>query len=70
MKFSHGKFEDDRELLLGMKEFNQRGRDLKMTEDEWVAVRMLSVINKRKKIDKYIYQALRNVFKDGGEKLQ
>ena len=27
---------------------------------------MLSIIKKRKKIDKFVYQALRNIVKDGG----
>ena len=38
MKFSHDQFEDDGELLLGMKELNQRRKYLSMTEDEWDAV--------------------------------
>ena len=33
--FKDDKFEDDAELLLGMREINQRQMDLKMTEDEW-----------------------------------
>ena len=37
-KFKDDQYEDDSELLLGMKELNQRRRELKMTEDEWVAV--------------------------------
>ena len=69
MKFSHDQFEDNGQLLLGMKELNQRRRDINMTEDQWVSVQMLSVIKKRKKIEKSIYQALRNVVKEGGEKV-
>ena len=49
-----------------MKELNQRRKDLKMTDNEWVSVWMLSIIKKRKKIDKFVYQALRNIVKDGG----
>ena len=67
MKFKDSQFEDDGELLLGMKEINQRRKDLKMTEDEWVAVWMLSIVKKRKKVDKFIYQALRDVVKVGGD---
>ena len=55
IRFRDDDFEDDGELLLGMKELNQRRRDLNMTEDKWVAVWMLSVVKKRKKIDKFIY---------------
>ena len=40
---------------------------LSMTDNEWVSVWMLSIIKRRKKIDKFVYQALRNVMKDGGE---
>ena len=65
--FRDDQYEDDGELLLGMKELNQRIRDLKMTDDEWVNVRMLSIVKKRKKVDKFIYQALRDVVKLGGE---
>ena len=67
MRFKDEQFEDDGELLLGMKELNQRRRDLKMTDDEWVTVWMLGIVKKRKKIDKFIYQALRDVVKLGGD---
>ena len=38
--FRDDQYDDDGELLLGMKEINQRRKDLKMTEDEWVAIWM------------------------------
>ena len=44
--FKDDKFEDDAELLLGMREINQRQKELKMTEDELVAVWMLGIIQK------------------------
>ena len=65
--FKDDRFEDGAELLLGMREFNQRRRELKMTEDEWVAVWMLGIIMKRKKLDKFVYQSLCDVVKAGGE---
>ena len=37
-----------------------------MTDDKWVAVWMFGIIKKRKRIDKYVYQSLRNVVKEGG----
>ena len=40
-----------------------------MTEDEWVPVWILGKVKKRKKIDKFICQALRNVIKEGGDKV-
>ena len=51
----------------GMKELNQRRKELKMTEDEWVAVWMLGIVKKRKRLDKFVYQALRDVVKVGGD---
>ena len=66
MRFRDDQFEDDRELLLGMKELNQRRKDLKMTDDEWVSAWMLRIIKKRKIIDKYAYQALRYIVKVSG----
>ena len=63
MKFRDDQFEDDGELLLGIKEINQRRKELPMTDNEWVAV---CIVKKRKRIDKFIYQALRNVVKEGG----
>ena len=41
-----------------MKEINQRRKELKMTEDEWVVTWMLGIVKKRKKLDKFAYQAL------------
>ena len=40
-KFRDNQYDDDGELLLGMKELNQRRKELKMTEDELGAVWML-----------------------------
>ena len=37
-----------------------------MTEDEWFAIWVLGNVNKRRRIDKFEYQALRNVVKEGG----
>ena len=52
-KFRYDQYDD--ELLLGMRELNQRRRELKMTEDGWVAVWMLSIIKKRERLDKFIF---------------
>ena len=38
-----------------------------MTEDEWVAVWMLNIVKKRKRIDKFIYQSLQDIVKVGGD---
>ena len=57
-KFKGEEYDDDGELLLVMKEINQRRKELKMTEDEWVATWMLCIVKKRKKLYKFGYQAL------------
>ena len=49
-----------------MKELNQRRKKLKMTEDKRVAVWMLGIVKKRKRLDKFVYQALWDVVKIGG----
>ena len=49
-KFRDNQYDDDGELLLGMKELNQRRRDLKMTEDELVVVCMLGVERKERNL--------------------
>ena len=67
MKFKDDSFEDDGELLLGIKELRQRKKEMKVTEDEWDAVWMLTIVKKRKKIDKFIFQALRDIVKQGGD---
>ena len=54
-KFKGNKYDDDEELLLGMKEINQRRKDLQMTEDEWVVTWMLGIVKKRKKLDNFAY---------------
>ena len=57
-KFKGNKDDNDGELLLGMKEINQRRKELKMTEDKWVVTWMLGIVKKRNKLDKFAYQAL------------
>ena len=38
-----------------------------MTEDKWVAVWILGIVKKRKRLDKFVYQALQDVMKVGGD---
>ena len=57
-KVKGNEYDDDGELLLGMKEINQRRKELKMTEDEWVVTWMLGIVKKRKKLDKFIIHIL------------
>ena len=50
-----------------MKELRQKKKDLNITEDEWNVVWMLTMVKKRKRIDRFIQQALRDVVKLGGD---
>ena len=38
-----------------------------MTVDEWVAIWMLNIVKKRKRLDKFVYQSLWDVVKVGGD---
>ena len=68
-KFKDDQYKDDRELLLGMRELNQRRKELNMTEDEWVSVWMLGIVKKRKRLDKFVYQSLRDIVKVRGDNI-
>ena len=57
-RFRDDQYENDGKLLLGIRELNQRRKELKMTEDEWVVTWMPSIVKRRKKLDKFAYQAL------------
>ena len=61
IKFKDDQFEDNGKLLLAMKELRWRKKDLNVTEDEWDAVWMLTIVKRRKRIDRFIHQALREV---------
>ena len=67
--FKDDQYGDDAELLLGMRELNQRRKGLKMAEDEQVTVWMIGIIKKREKLDKFVYQSLRDIVKAGGDNL-
>ena len=66
LKFKEDMFEEDDELILAMEEIDQRRKELKITEDEWFSVWMLGRVKKRKRMDNFEYQALRQVVKEGG----
>ena len=65
LKFKEDQYEDDGDLILAMKEINQRRKELKMMEDEWFAIWMLGNVRKRKIIDKIKYQSLWQIVKEG-----
>ena len=50
-----------------MEEINKRREELKVTEKEWFSVWMLGKVKKRKRMEAFQYQALREVVKEGGD---
>ena len=66
-KFREDQYEDDDELMLTMKELRQRRVELKMTFDEFHSVWMLQKLKKRKRIENFEIQALREIVKDTNE---
>ena len=65
-KFREDQYEDDDELILAMSELRQRRIDLKMSFDEFDSVWMLEKMRKRRKIENFELQSLRNEVKEGG----
>ena len=46
MRFKEDQYKDDGELIVSMKEINQRRKELKITEYEWIATWMLRIVKK------------------------
>ena len=67
LKFREDSYEEDNDLIMAMRELNQRRKELKMTYDEFFSVWMLGKIKKCTKMDGFEIQALREVVKAGGE---
>jgi len=67
LEFKEDKFEEEYELFLAMKEINQRRNELKISENEWFFTQILGCVKKRKMMDNFDYQSLRNVIKESGE---
>ena len=53
--------------MLAMSELRQRRVDLKMTFDEFYSILMLQKLKKRRKIENFELQALREVVKENSE---
>ena len=66
LKFREDQYEDDDEIIIAMKELRQRHVELKMTFDEFHSLWMLEKMKKRRKMENFEIQALRNVVKEGG----
>ena len=59
-------YEDDDELMLAMSELRKRRLDLKISFDEFHTVWMLLKLKKRKKMENYEIQTLREVVETNG----
>lgn len=66
-QFREDQYEDDDELMLAMSELRQRGVDLRITFDEFHSAWMLQKLKKRKKMENFELQALREVVKENSE---
>ena len=66
LKFREDQYEDYDELILAMKELRQSRIELKMNFEEFDAVWMLEKMRKRRKMENFEIQSLRNVVKEGG----
>ena len=67
MKFKEDDYEDDIDLMLAMRELRQRRLDLKMTFNEYHLVGMMQKMKKRKQIENFGIQALREIVKENAE---
>ena len=63
-KFREGDYEDDIDLMLAMRELRQRRLDLKMTFDEFHLVWMMQKMKKRRRIENFEIQVLREIVKE------
>ena len=69
LMFREDCYEEDDELIMAMKELNQRRKVLKIMYNEFFSVWMLGKIKRRKKMEGFEIQALRDVVKEGGEEV-
>ena len=67
MKFKESSYKTDDELLFPMMEVGARKAELNITDAEWFSVWMLERVRKRKSLEAFHYQELRNIMKDGGD---
>ena len=65
-KFREDQYEDDDELMLAMSELRQRRVELDITFDEFHTVWMLQKLKKRRKMENFELQTLREVVKENG----
>ena len=61
---------DEDDLLQVMLEFKWKKEELHVLENDWNAVLMLKKVQKRKGMEQFQYQALRDVLKVEGDRLK
>ena len=69
MRFREDSYKEDDELIMAIKELNQRRQELKITYNEFFLVWMLGKIKRQKKMEGFEIQTLRDVIKVGGEEV-
>ena len=62
--FNETNYEEDDDLLFGMEEIRKRKNELKISDEEWMVTWMLRMVKKRKGLQQFEYQVLRNVIKE------
>ena len=67
MNFKANEYEDENEYLLAMERLYARKEENKVKDKEWFSIWMMMETKKRKGIEKFQLQELRNVVKKGGE---
>ena len=70
IKFREDDYEDEDDLLQVMLEFQRRKEELRIGEKEWHAVWMLMKVQKRKEMEDFQYQTLRDVLMGEGDRLK
>ena len=68
MRFREDSYKEDDELIMAIKELNQRRQELKIMYNEFFLVWILGKM-KKWKMESYEIQALRDVVKTGGEEV-
>ena len=66
-RFREDQYEEDDELMLAMSELRQRRVELDMTFDEFHTVWILQKLKKRRKMESFELQTLREVVKENGQ---
>ena len=70
IKFRDDDFDNKDDLLQAMVEFQRRKKELSINEKEWQSVWMLKKVQKRRGMEHFQYQALRDVLKQEGERMK